>query len=1158
MSAPLQWRRAVLAYAAGASLWIVSSDWLLAQLVPNPAWREIASTLKGWFFVAVTALLLGWVLRRALRTAGHDAEVDAEALSLRAQPRAKRPPLYVLAAASVLVLTVLALADAIHIHERHRLELMQTQARLGTLALSDWMAERMADAHAMRTNSSYGAVLDAEQGPQRGRQLSSRMLELQQLKGWRTVSLFDERTRLLWTSAAEPNAATPAQLEALHRAAVRREITLATPQVDRQGGVVLTMAVPLTGASSNRRPVLLIELDLGPVVAPVLARTAQARADLQAALVVPADGRWLVFAAVEQDPHGLQPQLQSRPALAAAVPPRPDPTAPLRGADEWQSGYTAITLPVEGADWWVMLKSEDRAYAIGAARDLAWIGFASVLALAITAALFYQRQRDEVLARLQHDRQHQEAQLRSLRMLDAVVSGGGLVVVAQDLEGRLLLCSTEAARVAGLSLRPGTGELARGCLPEAMLQRGTGSGEASTLDTWPTPVGPRSFDVRRGPLRGVDGAVFGHFTIARDVSAERERAAALARSEEQLALAVHGAELGLWDWQVTSGRVSFNARWAEMLGYRLEEVEPDIASWTALLHPDDVPAVQEQLQAHLDGHAPAYRCEHRLRHRDGHWVWVLDAGRVVERDADGRPLRAVGIHLDVTERRLALDALRRSQAELEQRVADRTAELAEARQRAEAANEAKSAFLANMSHEIRTPMNAIIGLSRLLAGGSLEPRQAERVSKIENAAGHLMALIDDILDLSKIEAGRMSLEQLPFSLQELLDQVRGFVTPLAQARGLGLVLENPVPTDVLVGDPTRLRQALLNLTSNAVKFTSKGLIRLRVRALDESGERVRLRFEVEDSGIGLTAEQLGRLFVPFEQADSSTTRRFGGTGLGLAITRRLAAMMGGEVGATSEPGQGSCFWFTAEFGLPPTDLAGTDEPVLERPSGPRGTPLERLRLGHAGARVLVADDDPVNLEIARALLEQAALEVDTVADGDAVLAACARKDYDLLLLDKQMPGMDGLQAAAALRASGFGKPIIAQTASVFAEDQQQCRAAGMNHFLPKPCEPDVFYRGVLDALAEHESPREPLGATVGATPAVARPAASSALRETLEALATCLERGDTEARELVLRHRESLQDSLGEAGRQIVEHVLAFDFEAARELLNRARRMQAA
>jgi two-component system, sensor histidine kinase and response regulator len=1136
-----QWRRTVLVYAAGASLWIVGSDWLLGQLLPNPAWREIASTLKGWLFVAVTAALLGWVLRRAL---GSGAAATPAADEGRTAPQ--RLPMYVLAAASVLVLTLLALVDALQIHERHRLALMQTQARIGARALSDWMGERMADVQTYRSSSVYASMYETgRRARARGEptQLGDRLLELRQLKGWRAVGLYDEQGRQEWTSSALQLAPTPAQQQAIQDATARGEVVMAGPQVDRQGGVVLTVAVPLAASYQGQHPVLLIEFDLSAAAAPVLVRSAEARADLQAAIAVRADGRWLVYGAAEPESGQGGPTLQARPALAAALPQRLDSATPLPGEDEWQSGYTAVLQPVTGTDWWVMLKSQDRANAQAAAHDLAWIVLAALLALAITAALFRQRRRDEVLARLQHERSHQDAQLRSLRMLDAVVSGGGLVVVAQDTAGRLLLCSAEAARVAGLHARPSAGDLAQGLLPETMLQRTAGSGDAGRDELWPTPVGPRSFDVRRGPLRGADGAVFGHFTIARDISAERESAAALTRSEQQLALALHGAELGLWDWQVSTGRVSFNARWAGMLGYRAEEVEPDLRSWTALVHPDDWSVVQAELQAHLDGRTPAYRCEHRMRHRDGHWVWVLDAGRVVERDAEGRALRAVGIHLDVTERHAALDELERSRAELEQRVAERTVELADARHRAESASQAKSAFLANMSHEIRTPMNAIIGLSRLMADSAADLRQVERIGKIEHAAAHLMALIDDILDLSKIEAGRMTLEQVGFSLHELMEQVRSFVAPQALARDLRLELDIDAQPEQLLGDPTRLRQALLNLAGNAVKFTAEGSVRLRVRTLDRLAGRVRLRFEVEDTGIGLSAEQIARLFVPFEQADASTTRRFGGTGLGLAITRRLAAMMGGEVGASGEPGKGSCFWFSAEFGLAPWALA--------QPTG-KGAPhraLDRLRRRHAGAQVLVADDDAINLEIARATLELAGLEVHTVADGEAVLQACAYQEFDVVLLDMHMPGMDGPQAAAALRATGFDRPIIALTASVFDEDREQCRSAGMDHFLPKPCEPELFYGCLLDALAARSAAQDaPPTAPVALQDDDPMPS-PQAVQSALNELAARLEDGDTEARELALRHRELLSRGLGEAGTRFVDRVLRFDFEAAREVL---------
>jgi PAS domain S-box-containing protein len=1085
-----------------------------------------------------------------------------------------------LAVGSVLLLAVLALMDARQLQERQRVELMRVQARVAAGALGDWMRERMADARSYRSSrllarlyaDEHAAPGDAAPSPAtrgatRARlphpgalRLGAQLQELQQLKGWRAVTLFDEHGQRIWSSSDSAVVPTAAQQEGIRRAASRGEVVVAGPETDHRGAQALAIAAPLAAIAPGRQPVLLIELDLSAVAAPLLARSAEVRDDLQALLVVAAGAQWQAWGVGEPPAPRGGATLGPKPDAVAALPPRPPGAMAVNGHDGRGEGYTAWLEPVAGTDWWVMLQSADRAAAAEVLRELGWILLAAVLAVAITVKLFRLRQRDALVARLQRDREQQASQLRSLRMLDAVVSGGGLVVVAQDLERRLLLCSAEAARVAGLEQPPAPGTPAPGALPEALLRRASGSGEAASDECWPTPVGPRSFDVRRGALRGADGQVFGHYTIARDVSAERGAAAALARSEEQLALALHGAELGLWDWHVPSGRLAVNDRWAGMLGYRVEEVEPEMRSWSALVHPDDWPGVQAELKPHLAGEVPAYRCEHRLRHRDGHWVWVLAAGRVVERDEQGAPVRALGIHLDVTERHRALAELEHSRAELEQRVAERTAELAEARQRAEAASQAKSAFLANMSHEIRTPMNAIIGLSRLLGSGSTDPRQTERIGKIGQAAAHLTTLIDDILDLSKIEAGRLTLEQVPFSLRELLEQVRSLVAPQAQARGLQLLFDAVPEPDALVGDPTRLRQALLNLVGNAIKFTTRGSVHVRVQRIGGTAGRARLRFEVSDTGIGLSAEQVSRLFQPFEQADASTTRRFGGTGLGLAITRRLVAMMGGEVGAHGELGRGSCFWFTAVFDavVPGVELAHERAPA----SAAAPAPQERLKALHAGARVLVADDDAVNLEITRALLEQADLQVVTVDDGAGAVAAARQRHFDAVLLDLHMPGMDGLQAARALREIGFVRPIVALTASVFDEDRQRCREAGMDHFLAKPCEPACFYACLLEALVDH---RPELAARPAAAPA-AVPAARLAPQQTapvpplalvraaLDELATRLEHGDTEARDLALQHRELLQRGLGTPGRAFIEDVLRFDFDGARERLVELRR----
>ena len=433
-------------------------------------------------------------------------------------------------------------------------------------------------------------------------------------------------------------------------------------------------------------------------------------------------------------------------------------------------------------------------------------------------------------------------------------------------------------------------------------------------------------------------------------------------------------------------------------------------------------------------------------------------------DEHGRVVGLFGISADISERRRTEEELEQYRLHLEELVVSRTAELAQARDAAEAANRAKTAFLANMSHEIRTPMNAIVGMTNILRRSGATPQQGERLTQIDQAARHLLDVINDILDIAKVEAGKLALDIAPVAVCGLFEQVRTIVSTRAQSKGIELVIEcpeHPPLPDKLLGDPLRLLQALLNYTTNAIKFSERGRVTLRATVDNDYGDALLVRFAVKDSGIGIDAQALPRLFNAFEQADNSTTRKYGGTGLGLAITRRLAQLMGGEVGVDSTPGVGSTFWFTARLakGEAPEPPSATSVNSVAASDAMDADAEQRIRDAYAGVRILLADDEPVNLAVAQFILEEAGLTVDTATDGRQAIEKASAVAYAAILMDMQMPVVDGLEATRAIRALAgpAHPPIIAMTANAYADDRRRCLDAGMDDFLVKPFDPAALF-----------------------------------------------------------------------------------------------------
>ncbi len=546
----------------------------------------------------------------------------------------------------------------------------------------------------------------------------------------------------------------------------------------------------------------------------------------------------------------------------------------------------------------------------------------------------------------------------------------------------------------------------------------------------------------------------------RSVLADRE-----AREyKEQLELLRAASQDSVWDWDIRTDYVDRCTQLWKCLGYRAENIPT--SSFSALadrIHPDDRTAVTKALRNHLENRLP-YACEYRLQTVTGEYRWFHDRGHAKWDDL-GRPIRMVGTIRDVTERRRLEEEHRHYVADLQKsrdeisaqatRLQRQTEELESARNRAEVASRSKGEFLANMSHELRTPLTAMLGYADLLYDeGDVTKAPRSRLDMIESIrtnGQHLLQLIDDILDLAKIDAGKMSIEFVPCQPAPILQQVCRLLELRARSKGLEFVVRavGALPTEFL-SDPVRLRQILVNLLGNAIKFTSTGRITLEMSARREPSEM--LVITVTDTGIGMNAEQIAKLFQPFDQADASTTRQFGGTGLGLSISQRLAHLLGGEISVNSELGRGSTFTVSLRIDVP----RGTEWLEIEPVCVP-AEPMEPMRTASMleNARILVVDDVECNRRLIGFVLNQSQATVVYAANGEEALRLLLSDEapsepFDIVLMDMQMPVLDGYEAVRRLRSQGYRGPIIAMTARAMAEDRQECLAAGCDDYLTKP------------------------------------------------------------------------------------------------------------
>jgi PAS domain S-box-containing protein len=557
------------------------------------------------------------------------------------------------------------------------------------------------------------------------------------------------------------------------------------------------------------------------------------------------------------------------------------------------------------------------------------------------------------------------------------------------------------------------------------------------------------------PIFNTDNEITGAVLVFSDETEKYLQREKLRESEERLNLAILGTRAGLWDWDLRNGKLICNEEWAHMIGYELNEIEPlTFKSWERFTHPEDLIKAEDTLAQYFQGKIDSYECETRMKHKQGHWVWVLDRGMLVERDPNNNPVRMIGTHIDISRQKkseLDLKAqmdenqtlneayLAQNAALIEsiERIQKINVELKTAKQKAEESDRLKSAFLANMSHEIRTPMNGVIGFSEMLADPDLTPaNRMEYASIIIDSSRQLLSIVNDILDISRIEAGLVSLSREEVQVNDLISVLYAFFEPQARAKKLDLRFVKSLNNDecVLYTDKTRLRQILTNLLNNALKFTQTGTIELGYEKIEGF-----MKFYVRDSGIGIPVELHDKIFEPFHQVELEITYHYGGTGLGLSISRKLVELLKGKIWLESDPGKGSIFYFTV-----PLQKRNESENREQKPA-------EKRDLQAQGKVVLIAEDDDTNYLYLEAALAKGKLNLLRAFNGIEAVEMCKENpEIQLVLMDIKMPLMNGYDATCLIKQSRPDLPIIVQTAYAMTEERNMAFEAGCDDYIAKP------------------------------------------------------------------------------------------------------------